>query len=87
VKLGSEGALGVGPGGELVRVEAPAAGPIVDTTGAGDSFDAGFLAAWLGGATLPEALRFAVACGTLSVRAAAGTDGQATREEAARLAG
>ena len=54
----------------------------VDTTGAGDAFDAGFLAAWLEGRPLADALRFAVACGSLSTRAAGGTDAQATREEA-----
>jgi sugar/nucleoside kinase (ribokinase family) len=86
VKLGPEGALGVAGGGPVVRVPAPTAGSIVDTTGAGDSFDAGFLAAWLAGAGLEEALRFAVACGTLSTRAAGGTDGQATPDEARAVA-
>jgi sugar/nucleoside kinase (ribokinase family) len=60
----------------------PARTTPVDTTGAGDAFDAGFLAAWLDGAGLEAALRFAVACGSLSTRAVGGTDGQATRAEA-----
>jgi ribokinase len=47
VKLGPEGALAV-RGGEVTRVRAPRV-EAVDSTGAGDSFDAGFLAAWLGG--------------------------------------
>ena len=55
----------------------------VDATGAGDSFDAGFLAAWLGGAGIEEALALACACGALSTRAPGGTDAQPTRAEAA----
>ncbi len=82
VKLGADGALGVGRDGMLARVAAPAGIEAIDTTGAGDSFDAGFLAGWLGDASLSEALRLAVACGTLSTRAPGGTDGQATRAEA-----
>jgi sugar/nucleoside kinase (ribokinase family) len=40
----------------------------VDTTGAGDAFDAGLLAAWVGGATPLEALRAGVAAGTRAVQ-------------------
>jgi sugar/nucleoside kinase (ribokinase family) len=79
VKLGAEGAIAVA-GGAVAR----AAGrptDAVDTTGAGDSFDAGFLAARLDGRPVDDALAFAVACGSLSTRAAGGTDGQATRDE------
>ena len=54
----------------------------VDTTGAGDSFNAGFLAAWLDGRPLDAALRLAVACGSLSTHTAGGTDGQPTLAEA-----
>jgi sugar/nucleoside kinase (ribokinase family) len=87
VKLGAAGALAAGPGGEIVRVPAL---PVkaVDTTGAGDSFDAGFLAAWLDGRPLGECLRVAVACGSLSARAVGGTAAQPTRNEVeAALAG
>jgi sugar/nucleoside kinase (ribokinase family) len=54
---------------------------VVDTTGAGDSFDAGFLAAWVSGLPLVECVRWAAAAGSLSTRAAGGTGAQATRAE------
>jgi ribokinase len=85
VKLGPEGALSVG-GGELTRVVAPAV-EAVDATGAGDSFDAGFLAARLAGEELADALALACACGALSTRAAGGTAGQPTLDEARALRG
>ncbi len=86
VKDGAEGGFAASPDGTVVR----AAGlvlDVVDTTGAGDSFDAGFLAAWLDGLSLEEAVRWAAVAGSLSTRAAGGTGGQATRAEVeARIA-
>jgi sugar/nucleoside kinase (ribokinase family) len=80
VKRGAEGAAARTRDGFVlqasVRVDS------VDATGAGDSFDAGFLAAWLGGGDLHEALALACACGALSTRALGGTDAQPTRAEA-----
>lgn len=54
----------------------------VDTTGAGDSFDAGFLYGYLNGYSLQDALSLACACGSLSTRAAGGTTAQPTLSEA-----
>ncbi len=80
VKFGQGGGLAVS-GSEVVRSEAIAA-DVVDTTGAGDSFDAGFIAGRLAGWPLDRCLAFAVACGSLSTRAAGGTAAQPTMEEA-----
>jgi sugar/nucleoside kinase (ribokinase family) len=81
VKLGPDGALAARADGALVRVPAMPLDP-VDTTGAGDSFDAGFLHAWLGGADLRDCLELGVVCGGLSTRAAGGVDAQPTLAEA-----
>lgn len=66
---------------EVVRSESIPA-DVVDTTGAGDSFDAGFLAGRLAGLPLSRSLQLAVACGSLSTRAAGGTAAQPTMDEA-----
>lgn len=83
VKLGADGAAGF-RAGDVVRVGAPAV-DVVDATGAGDSFDAGFLCAWLEGAGLERALALGCACGALSTRALGGTAGQPHRAEADAL--
>jgi len=79
-KLGCNGALAF-DSGSPVRVPAfPVA--TVDTTGAGDSFNAGFLHAWLARRPLAEALRFGAACGAISTLGLGGTAHQPTLEEA-----
>jgi sugar/nucleoside kinase (ribokinase family) len=54
---------------------------VIDTTGAGDSFDAGFLAAWLRREPIDRALAIANLCGALSTRAMGGVDAQPTMDE------
>jgi sugar/nucleoside kinase (ribokinase family) len=80
VKLGAAGALGVS-GTQKVRVAAVPV-KVIDTVGAGDSFDAGFLYGYLHGWDLERTLQLACACGALSTQKAGGTDGQPTLDEA-----
>ena len=82
-KLGAGGAMAL----ERERVVHVPAYPVqaVDTTGAGDSFNAGFLHRWLQGATLEDCLRLGAACGALSTRALGGTAAQPTLAEAEAL--
>ncbi|MBS2535278.1 carbohydrate kinase family protein [Catenulispora sp. NF23] len=58
----------------------------VDTVGAGDSFDAGFLAAVLNGDDLDQALAIGCACGALSTREVGGTAAQPSWEQAVAYA-
>ena len=83
VKNGDRGAI-AGRQGTIHRVDGLATA-VVDTTGAGDSFDAGFLATWLGGESVERALAIANACGALSTRVMGGTGAQPTMTEAIEL--
>lgn len=82
-KLGGAGAMTL-EGGRTLRVPAFPVQPI-DTTGAGDSFDAGFLHAWLGGQPVAACLGLGAACGALSTLGLGGTAAQATLAEAESL--
>jgi sugar/nucleoside kinase (ribokinase family) len=79
LKLGSKGAA-MRDDGRVLMAAAPAS-MVVDTTGAGDAFDAGFLDAFLDGGGAAEWLRRGVHCGTLSTRAAGALAGLPEREE------
>ena len=80
VKKGSRGALAAQG---ACRVEIPAyCVEVKDTTGAGDSFDGGFLAGWLRGEPLRRCLSLGAACGALAVRQVGGFGGQPTWDQA-----
>ncbi len=80
VKQGAQGAVAFYNGQTVqrraLRVE------VADTTGAGDSFDAGFVYGWLAGWPLVDSLDFGIACGSLSSTRVGGTEGQPTVAQA-----
>lgn len=80
IKRGPSGGMAV-QGGTIVTYPALDV-DVVDTTGAGDSFNAGFLYGYLKDYALEDALALACACGSLSTRAAGGTSAQPTLGEA-----
>ena len=81
VKLGKEGAIAKAGSGPLIRQDSISV-DVIDTVGAGDSFDAGFVYGYLSQWNLEKTLKMAVACGSLSTRKAGGTDAQAELNEA-----
>lgn len=83
VKRGRHGCAALQEG-RMLEVSAFAV-DAVDSTGAGDSFDAGFLHAWLRRQPLRECLRWGNACGSLSTRAVGGTPGQPDAAEVRAL--
>jgi sugar/nucleoside kinase (ribokinase family) len=80
VKQGESGALSM-ENGSPIRTPSFAVN-VVDTVGAGDSFDAGFIFGYLNGWGINRSLRLAVACGALSTQGQGGTSAQPTLEEA-----
>lgn len=80
IKDGSAGAVTVDPDGVVVREPARPAS-VLDTTGAGDTFNAAYLDARLSGRSPQDCLRRAVVAGTRSVAALGGTGGQPTRTD------
>ncbi|WP_332878625.1 carbohydrate kinase family protein [Massilia sp. S19_KUP03_FR1] len=67
VSCGARGAMLAAPG--LALAQAAFAAEVVDSTGAGDSFNGAFLAALLEGQDSAAALRFACAAGSIAVSA------------------
>jgi sugar/nucleoside kinase (ribokinase family) len=80
VKLGARGGIAHRDGETAVTGAIKV--DVMDTVGAGDTFDSGFLYGYLHGWPLEKSLKLAVACGSLSTRAIGGTAGQPTLEEA-----
>ena len=88
VKLGAAGAMSVSPDRSVRRMSGPVRTP-VDTTGAGDNFDAGFLASILGALgpiDLGAALATGCATGAISTSGLGGTGALATPAQARELA-
>ena len=73
LKMGGHGAALLWRRRELLTDAYPV--DTVDTTGAGDCFDAGFIYAWLRGLNPQTALAVANLCGALSTRNTGGIDG------------
>jgi sugar/nucleoside kinase (ribokinase family) len=85
VKAGAAGGLAC-QGEEIVRASGPAL-QAEDATGAGDNFDAGFLAGQLTGLNVRDSLALAVACGGLSTQGVGGTGVTVTLAQALAAAG
>ena len=83
VTLGDEGSAIVDIDG-VTRVSGFAV-PVVDTTAAGDAFVGGLAAALLGELPLPDAVRFANACGAMAVTRAGAQPSLPRREEIEHL--
>jgi sugar/nucleoside kinase (ribokinase family) len=79
VKMGAEGAA-IHTNGNILQVPSPEI-EVIDTTGAGDAFDAGLIDAVLDCVDALETLRRAATCGALSTRTAGALKGLATRNE------
>jgi ribokinase len=77
VKDGERGAVAVDRHGE-VTIQSGDPVTAIDSTGAGDSFDAAFLAARAAGRALPDCLAQACRAGALSTLGIGGTSNQAT---------
>lgn len=88
VKLGKQGVLLSSRAGEYISVAgctAPA--PVVDTTGAGDSFYAGLLTGLLKGLPVEQAGRLGCAAGACCVTSMGGASGGRNYAETSRIAG
>jgi sugar/nucleoside kinase (ribokinase family) len=78
VKRGENGALAVSKNDvvELARSQIPPIAGIIDSVGAGDNFDAGFLSCWMKGRTLADCLTNGHRCAASSLTRLGGRQGQ-----------
>jgi len=84
VKMGARGVVAC-RGDRLIRCPAYPIKEVVDTTGAGDAFNGGFIYGILKGYALDDALRCGTICGSLSTTALTGTAAVPTADELERL--
>lgn len=84
VKVGADGVIAC-QNGELMRCPALPVENVVDTTGAGDAFGAGFIYGTLRGYPTLDALRCGAICGSLSTTAMTGTAAVPTAAELERI--
>jgi sugar/nucleoside kinase (ribokinase family) len=80
IKLGVDGALACRQN-VIVRSSSVSVN-VIDTVGAGDTFDSGFLYGYLNNWPLEKSLRLACVCGALSTQKVGGIEGQPTLNEA-----
>jgi sugar/nucleoside kinase (ribokinase family) len=80
IKCGKKGGLLLA-GGKRYAIDAMDDVKVVDTTGAGDSFNAGFLYGYLKGLPLPTCLEYGNACGNISVGTVGGTGADLDEEK------
>lgn len=81
IKRGAAGAIAFGEGQRWELIPNGSSGVpvcVVDTTGAGDNFDAGFLRGWLKGMEIPACLALGHRCAIRSLEQPGGTRGQIT---------
>lgn len=83
VKMGEKGAMVYTKDGHTKGE--PIKTNVVDSVGAGDSFDAGFIFGYLHHWEMQRIVNLACVCGSLSTQAAGGIAGQPTLEQALRL--
>ena len=83
VKMGVDGGLAFD--GESLDRAPVIPVDVVDTVGAGDTFDAGFIYGFLQGWPLERCLKLGVVCGSLSTRLAGGITCQPMLDEAIRV--
>jgi len=79
VKMGADGGL-VESGGKRIKLPAPKIN-VIDTIGAGDNFDAGFIYGYLHALPLEDCLRTGIYCGSTSIKKAGGIAGQVVSGE------
>ena len=87
VTLGAQGALVCAEGAEAVLMNSFSAGPVLETTGAGDAFCGGFAAALSEGRPVLEAARFGCATAGISVTRAGTAPSMPKRAEIEEMLG